>query len=564
MAVAEDPDDRVWPWLSLVLLWLLFELPMAVISAKPDLSSLRFSLEMPLLATCVALCQVVRAGRLPRLVLRAVAVVLLAYRVDQWLCRLLMREDPLLYDQWFMVRHLWVLLSDLLEARFLLVVLAVSAVSYLLARLVRRGLARATKLLEPTRLRTTLRAAALIWSVLLALSWLDQRRAYLSWLSPLLAADLTRSLQVYRAIQDRQRNSPYAGFATLPMHERPDVLLFIVESYGRLLSVDDRTRVGHTALLTELAKRLANAGWQSASAFSTSTVSGGRSWIAEGSLLMGLPVHYEAEFQQLIAQRPMPPNLVGFLGAHGYRKVLLAPADRNRPGAHVVNRYGFDLLLTNEQVAYTGQPIGWGLVPDQYSLAVAEQRVLRDARQPIFLDFHMVSSHAPWAEVPTLLADPLLSSGKAAPLSQDSSWPGHVFTQLKRYERDDENRFAYMEQFDDELRRGYQATIDYDLQLITQYLERRRDDALVIVLGDHQPPVLSSSDSSFDSPIHVLSRDPRRLAQLMAHGFRAGLILDGAQPAALHHAGLFSLLVRSLVEAGCPSCALPPARPRGI
>jgi phosphoglycerol transferase MdoB-like AlkP superfamily enzyme len=278
-------------------------------------------------------------------------------------------------------------------------------------------------------------------------------------------------------------------------------------------------------------------------------VSGGRSWIAEGTMLMGLPIRYESVFQHLVALRPQPPSLVSFLRSRGYYTALLAPADRNRPGAYVVNRYGFSELLTLEGLGYRGRPMGWGIVPDQYSLAIAEKRILAPAqtrKQPVFLDFHMVTSHAPWAVVPPLYDDPSHVSPSNVVHEEHGTAAQTVLGRLARYDREPERRFADYEHFDRTLRDGYQATVHYDLMVIAAYLARRLDDAVVILIGDHQPPVLSRSDQSFDSPVHVLTREPKRLQTALSRGFVPGLWVDSKAAPAMSHAELFPLVVETL------------------
>lgn len=548
------------PWLSLGALWLLFELPLLLRGRGVELSHLRVSLELPLLLTLWG----VHAAH-PRPALRWLlglgATVLVLYRVDQWIFMLLMREEPLLYDQWFMSRHLWVLIGDLMSLKTLLWLCAAGLTGWLIVWLSRKLLARARTLLDPARRRRTRRGAAIAWALLLSLSVFPTLGPLprVGWLTPALARNLEESLAVYHAVGRQLRASPYASYAQLALRERPDVLLFIVESYGRLLSAEPELRERHARLLQELERELARAGWHAASAFSTAPVSGGRSWIAEGSMLLGTPIRYEAVFQHIVAQRPHAPNLVGFLNRQGYQTVLLAPSDRNRPGAYVVNRYQFEKLLTFEQMNYRGPHVGWGIVPDQYSLAVAEREVLGPAARPVFLDFHMVTSHAPWSDVPVLSQDPeaVAGAGGTAPL-RERDGVNVVISRLERYERDPTRRYAYMDRFDAKMREGYRATVEYDLRVIAQYLARRSRDALVVVLGDHQPPVIAPADASFDAPVHILARSPERLREVLRQGFVPGLAIPPAAPARMAHAGLFSLLVRSLIAAPCPDCALPP------
>ncbi len=559
--LARRGGRELGPWLALCALWLLFELPRAVQSTVPHLSALRCSLEPPLLITAWALNEAWLRSRALAAALWTALGVLIVLRIDFWICLLLLHDEPLLYDQWFMARHLGVLIGDLMSWLTALVLLGIAIGAWLVARLARWLFARGRALWQPGRRARTKVVAAVLWGALLAASVALRAEPDppVRWWTPALIDNVARSRAVYRSVQRGLERSPYAAYDQLALCDRPDVLLFIVESYGRVLSVEPETSPAHAALLAELSTELSRAGWHAVSAFSAAPISGGRSWIAEGAMLMGTPIHYEAVFQHVVSLRPR--NLVGFLNRQGYETVLLAPADRNRPGAYVVNRYGFTRLLTFEQLGYRGPHIGWGIVPDQFSLAVAEQRVLRTHTRPVFLDFHMVSSHAPWRDVPELTTTLDAPAGSAAP-TETTSDARAVITRLRRYGHLPEGRDTYLGHFDTARRSGYQATITYDLRLIARYLARRAEDALVIVLGDHQPPVISRSDASFDVPVHVLSRAPDRLEELIRQGFARGLALPPHAPPALAHAALFSLVARTLC-AGCASCTPPPLLRQG-
>jgi hypothetical protein len=85
-------------------------------------------------------------------------------------------------------------------------------------------------------------------------------------------------------------------------------------------------------------------------------------------------------------------------------------------------------------------------------------------------------------------------------------------------------------------------------------------NSLVILMGDHQPPLLPTE--TFGVPIHVLSTDPDLIAPFRRQGFTEGLLLP-PEPARWKHEGLFSLLVRSLSEASGITPP-PPLRPAGV
>jgi hypothetical protein len=557
------------PWLGLVLLWLLFELPTTVKPANWEPGAMRPTLDVLALLTLWGASYLLpRGARALRIVLVVWAVLLFAFRLDQMIFRLLMRDDPLLYDQWFMVQHMIVLIRDLMNPSTALMVAGFLVGIALLVWLARAILRHAQKRLLTERRRAALRVTAVVWLLALvaAVASASTHTKLVRYATPELVGNVGESLAIYRAIQHGSRASPYAKYRALTLSKKPDVLLFIVESYGRILNVHEGMRDRHGLLLERLQTKLGEAGWHMASAYSRAPVSGGRSWLAEGSILMGTPIQYEAVFQHLVAERV--PNFVQFLQHNGYEAALLAPADRERPGVRMENRYGYEHLLAFTDMNYRGPAMGWGLIPDQFSLEVARRKVLerRPGARPLFFNFHMVTSHAPWAAVPPLVQDTaLLENLKAKFPTVDDTVEGRaaVMRRLRRFQRDD-GVHPYMNQFTEPMRRGYQATISYDLQVIARYLESRDQDALVVILGDHQPPVITSANASFDTPVHVLSRDKGRLAEFVRQGFTPGLALADDAKSKSAHAGLFSLLVRALARGSdIPEGALPRFLPEG-
>jgi hypothetical protein len=291
-----------------------------------------------------------------------------------------------------------------------------------------------------------------------------------------------------------------------------------------------------------------------ASGFSTAPVSGGRSWLAVSSILYGIDIRYEPTFSHIVHGAVKPPSLVQFLGGQGYRTVSLAPSVRPRPGITSENPYGYDTLIGFPELGYTSRKAGWGLVPDQYSLGFTEEHVLRDSRHPLFFHFHMVSSHAMWTDLPSYVDDwhTLNDERRVPDDAAQASW----FELPKACSGVDASD-SYLGHLTDAMRDGYVQSLAYDFRVLTDFLTRLRGDALVIMMGDHQPPVVSPENADFDAPVHVLARDPRLLAAFGEAGFTEGLLLHGNEPASTRHAGLFSLIVRALTRASGPGPGAP-------
>ncbi len=70
------------------------------------------------------------------------------------------------------------------------------------------------------------------------------------------------------------------------------------------------------------------------------------------------------------------------------------------------------------------------------------------------------------------------------------------------------------------------ASIIYELNVLKGYLEQYlEDDALILILGNHQPNVqIAGNNRSWSVPIHVLSRNRDFLKPFAARGYTAGII----------------------------------------
>jgi hypothetical protein len=545
--------------LAVPLLWLPFGLPALYFGA------LETAIPSVELCACAGLLWL-GAGQVRALswLVRILMGVLYIERIDRALISALMGEVPLFYDQLFMVRHLFVLVSDLWSVRTFAIV-----VGALLAALASFALVRyALRELELAAAGTSLRQRAVVPLSLVGVALglaLNRELRPLFFQAPVAAADLQASVELYRTVGSRLRDSPYDAHHAVKLDRKPNVYLFLIESYGRLMFSRGPEGDAHRARMLELEEQLEELGWSTASAFSRAPVMGGRSWLAEASVLTGMRVRHEAVFRHLIAQIDSVPHLVATLRRNEYRSILLVPSDRVRPGVELVNYYGFDRVIRFDDLGYQGAPVGWGIVPDQYSLEHTHEHVLSKVSRPLFFDFHMVSSHAPWDEVPTIVSDyRRLARGEAEPELDEHSM---LHTRLKRYQRRGRFRFLrrglnQVEGQRDAMRR-YQQAIRYEIDVLARYLPRIEDDALIVLMGDHQPPMLMATTQDFAVPVHVLARDPNLLVPLWAAGFRPGLRMHAAQREVLRHEGLYSLLVHALAVAGSEA-EPPPYLKRGV
>ncbi len=566
--LAGETYARARPWLCVCALWILFDAPTIIRSGGPTLKGLRPSGDLLVLLTIAGLSGRFPGTRLVRAVLVTYAALLVVIRLDYVIFMLLMRDEPLLYDQMLMVRHLFVLISDLWNPTVALVTGAIVAAVVILPWATRRLLRVASVLVEPERFESTARVGYVAWLVVLLLTSVHavglSTQPLVAWVSPTFAENIVRSKQTYRAIARGIEHPAYKELEQvhLPADKRPDVLLLLVESYGRLMFTDPVLRTEHLARMTAMETKLSAAGWHGVSALSRSSVSGGMSWLAEASILLGTPVAHEAVCQHLLANASRLPNLVSFLDAQGYQTILLAAGDRERPGIKAANPYAYQHYVDYATLKYRGRSYGWGMVPDQFSLGFVQERLLSKASGPVFLNAHLMTSHAPWEEIPELVDDwhTLNSIPQVSPTAPEAPGTAVVLRGLRRYQRGTGQKAWYMGKLNDTLRRDYGNSIDYELTLVTDFLSARERDALVIVMGDHQPPVIPKKFDKFDVPVHVFARDPALLDEFRRQGYAPGLV---PKKAVTGHAGLLSLITRALISQPGTGQKLPAFRSEG-
>jgi hypothetical protein len=555
-------------------LWVLFEIPTIFRPRGADPWAIRPTGDFLVLLTLYVALRGSRHERALLRVWKVLAVVLVAVRIDWSLCWLITRSRPLFYDQLFLLRHLVVLVGDLWSAPMALVLLLLVLATVAVVLSSRLLLRQSAPLALPPLRRFSAIALAVAWGGVFLLSLSGPPASALTphvrWMFPELATNVRDSYRTYLAVRRNIFDSPYKAYGDIRFSRQPNVTFMFVESYGRIIPDSPELAAPWIARLADMQRNLEAGGWHMASGFSTAPVSGGRSWLAVGSIFMGTALPYEALFRHLVREVQNLPTIPSFFAERGYDTIALEPSDRVRPGVEETNYYHVAEQIRFDDLRYRGPTLGWGLVPDQYALGFAEDGVLARSQRPRFFFFHMVSSHMPWSALPPLVDDwHTLDSAPGERVENAHDEHLSLFnradalsTRLRRYGREEMQKWVKYPLVAG-FRERYVATVDYDLSVIERHLLREHTDELVVVMGDHQPPAVSPDGENFDVPVHVFARDPALLAEFRAHGFSPGLVLDPkARP--IMHAAIFSLLVRSLVGVQPGGGALPAYLPNGV
>ncbi len=456
---------------------------------------------------------------------------LLIYELDRLVGSYLMGQDPLLFDQLLLLRHLVVLAQDLLGGWGLPALLGIVA----LLGLLHAGVWALFRLGQ--------RAPRLVWAaaaapIALLLAW-PKGPWPARWVTPDLVEDVVESIEVWRSL-DRELGALHPELQELELRSRPDVEIHVVESYGRMLDTE-LLRDGWVLVLDGIEHELTQAGWVMASGFSVAPVSGGRSWIADASFLLGMKIQHQSEYQHIVGQIDGLPHMPGWFAERGYSTIVMRPKDRVRPGIALRNDFDWEHTVFHAELGYEGQNWGWGGVPDQYALGWLRDELWPLVESPRLLFFHMVGSHAPWDDIPPLVEDwRTLSDGSAeAAEEKEFSWTRDA----KRYKRKKRNKAGPVGKLSI---RGedYRDAVLRDLEVLTaDLLQDRERPAVVILMGDHQPPLLSRT-RDFQVPVHVLATEPELLEGFLDAGFQEGMVPSG--DAVTRNEAIYPILVRSL------------------
>lgn len=283
------------------------------------------------------------------------------------------------------------------------------------------------------------------------------------------------------------------------------VLLLFVESYGRSTLEDPRFAPTVGRALADFERAAEATGFAARSAWLTSPIHGGQSWLAHATLLAGLRIDNQQRHETLLLSDR--PTLVGDFRRAGWRTIAVMPAvDRPWPESRF---FGFDRLYDAHGLGYAGEPFNWVTMPDQFTLsALHELELDRRGNRPVMASVALISSHAPWTPIPPVLPWEAVGDGAVFGVHARAGDPPEVVW------RDP-----------DRIREQYLRSIDYVLRTLASFVQAfGRDDVLIVVVGDHQPARIVTGDaSSFDVPIHLLARDPAILDSIADWHWSAGM-----------------------------------------
>jgi phosphoglycerol transferase MdoB-like AlkP superfamily enzyme len=315
-----------------------------------------------------------------------------------------------------------------------------------------------------------------------------------------------------------------------------DVLFIFVESYGRTVFANEAYSQVLIPRFEKMGANLATAGFHVASDFITSPTYGGFSWFAHATLDSGVKVISHLHSQLLDEQRPT--GFADHFREAGYQPILVAPGT-TRPWPGMDDYYGFRKHYFSWEFGYQGPRYGWPTMADQFVLYHIQKEVIEKAQQPLFIQYALVSSHAPFSDQPRYVEN------------WDTIGNGSILHKSGR------NRFNVTWGLSGDVVKAYTAAVTYEMQVMEGYLEKFvQDDTLVIFVGDHQPHqlVTGPNNLTWSVPIHVASRSPELIEPFRRRGYVSGMV--PTQP--LPHVGMERFMEEFLADFSTKPLAVDP------
>jgi Sulfatase len=334
----------------------------------------------------------------------------------------------------------------------------------------------------------------------------------------------TQKLQAIKTTTHRLEQTP----SSLDKLAGANVYLFFVESYGHTIFEDNRHFRLIEPKLRQYEKELSAQGFSVASGFLKSPTFGGSSWLAHGTIASGVALSSQLSYDLLITSDAR--TIAHLFNRAGYRTVSVMPANEwPWPGEKF---FGYQKLYVASDFEYKGPKFGWSPMPDQFVLHYIYRKEISEHFRPLFIEFVLISSHAPFTPQPPYLENwSQIGDGRIYHQKEAVTFPV-VWPDLTNASR------------------AYVTSIIYEIgvlkNFITQFI---KDDTLIIIMGDHQPSVqITGPGSSWSVPVHAISRNERFLEPLKNRGYIPGLIPGQPPP----HPGMETFLLHFLKSFSSP------------
>ena len=332
--------------------------------------------------------------------------------------------------------------------------------------------------------------------------------------------------------KEKQYFESFNLYNDIILTQKPNIRLFSVESYGSVAWRDPDIKKVIEDIYPIFETALRQKGYKVVTGLSTSPVHTGGSWLSYSTLLYGTRIDnnelHNLFFKQLEAFRGYQ-SLLHFLKKEGYSNYTISPLEYTEKDPLdwelVKNNLQYDSCIDCHQLKYEGTRLKWmnvrAVAPDQYTINKAHEIIEQKNKSPYSTFFGTVNSHHPYDSLDRTTDD-------WKDLNEVTT--GDVAPRLKKNIAD-----------------RYKIAIKYQLEFLADFITKQvHDDSVIVLYGDHQPPVITKEAMGFETPIHIISKNEKVLAPFIEQGFVEGFLPKSIEGTNMKHEGFYSLFMKGL------------------
>ncbi|WP_395345066.1 sulfatase-like hydrolase/transferase [Ningiella sp. W23] len=373
--------------------------------------------------------------------------------------------------------------------------------------------------------------------------WRNFRYADLHWRNV-----FSFSLHIFRNLMFCQKYKPILTqsveafqsknlFSNLQLNSKPNFVFLCIESYGARIYQDPKLAIGLKDVIGKYSDKFDAAELHVSSHFSTAPIYSGGSWLSYCTFMYGTKIENIQLYETLFnthSHFDEYQSIFHLLHANDYENVLSCPmggVDNKDVNWDSIKRcFQSDHIIDWDSMDFKGHILPFfGLkqrycAPDQYVINHTYDFAKKKCDKPFSMFYCTMNSHIPWI----------------SPLSIAEDWR---VINSKAY-RGDTTKEKYSSNHD-----KYIASIAYQLECVMEFaLEHQEDDMVLVVFGDHQPPLIAIPRMGLETPVHVISKNERFISSFREHGFIKGINLRGHK-GNIRHEGFMSIFANACASA---------------
>ncbi len=326
----------------------------------------------------------------------------------------------------------------------------------------------------------------------------------------------------------------------------PNLHFIFLESYGSYFYKEKSIQNNSFTLFDSFKNNISLQGWASVSNYSKSPTTGGQSWLTYSTVLYGLLIDNNTYFENYLRDPDFQKanHLLRLLKNQGYKNHNLNPISPikgiNVPYDEMREFYAIDNWILKPDLKYSGDVYGFGeCPPDQFSMNFMKKLITEEKIEPYTFFYLTKNTHSPF--IPPEMAH------KWQDLNHDK---GSVHIHKGFLKNPSIN--------------DYSKAIEYQFKNLQAFItEQGKDNDIFILMGDHQPPILSNPDIyGYETPVHVISKDKNYVNSYKEYGFDSDL-RNCKSP--INHEAMYSIFLRTFISRyGKNEVKLPDYEPFGL